>query len=162
MRVLYLTLFLLLAGCASSKPTEAPTEESIINPILGSWEHIDSGNTIHFLSTGTVTIEPGDLLAAINRFQNTQRNRYTSHLLNSGRYEISSENELTLYVTADWTGKGRGARRPQEKRVTSSIIFELEQGDHSTLVLKKKNLLQEGEESLNSEEELHFSLIPIE
>ena len=155
-------VLLLFVGCSASKKVESPVEELSINPILGSWTEEESGDTIQFLSNGTFLIESGIVLAAINRFQNTNRNRYTSRLLNIGRYEYLPDNELALYVTADWTGKGTGARRPADKRVESIIIFTIENAGNATIVLHKKSLTQGSEEDLEDTQELNFTLLFID
>ena len=157
-----LIIILLVTGCSSSDKAALPIEEKepTPNPILGSWTLDNSDAVIHFLSTGRVTIEPGDILATINRFQNTERHRYTSNLLSAGRYEVLNEKEIVLYIVADWTGKGTGARRPTSKRVESVILFDFEVKANSTLFLQKKSLTQgESNELINSEElqlTLHF------
>ena len=155
-------VLLFFVGCSTSKKIETPPEEQLINPILGSWIEEESGDTIQFLSNGTFLIESGIVLAAINRFQNTRRNRYTSRLLNIGRYEYLPDSELALHITADWTGKGTGARRPSDKRVESTITFTVENSSDSTLVLHKKGLTQGSEEDLNDTEELNFTLLFID
>ena len=155
-------VLLLFVGCSASKKVESPVEELSINPILGSWTEEESGDTIQFLSNGTFLIESGIVLAAINRFQNTERNRYASRLLNIGRYEYLPDNELALYVTADWTGKGTGARRPADKRVESIITFTIENAGNATIVLHKKSLTQGSEEDLEDTQELNFTLLFID
>lgn len=153
-----LTVLLLVTGCSTPNKATRPIEESTRNPILGSWELENSDSVIHFLSTGRVTIEPGKILAMINRFQNTERNRYTSNLLSAGRYEVLNERELALYVTADWTGKGTGARRPTDKRVESAILFDFEVNDNSILFLQKKKLTQGDSNEPISGEQLELTL----
>jgi|GEM_PF-6233487 len=158
-------IFLVLmffTGCSASEKIEQPIEELFVNPILGSWTEEKSGDTVQFLSNGTFLIESGLVSAAINRFQNTERNRYTSRLLNLGRYAYLPDDELVLYVTADWTGKGTGARRPADKRVESIITFTIESAGNSTLALRKKSLTQGSEEDLNDTEELNFTLLFID
>ena len=150
---------LFFVGCSASEKIEHPIEERAINPILGSWTEEGSGDTIQFLSNGTFLLESGSVLAALNRFQNTERNRYTSRLLNLGRYEYVPDDQLVLYVIADWTGKGRGARRPADKRVESIITFTVKPAGNSTLVLHKNNLTQGLDVGLNDTEELNFTLL---
>ena len=137
-----------------------PEEVRVQHPVLGVWGLEQHPDIILFLSSGEVKFEQGEILAAINRFQNTQRTRYTSRLQRTGRYEIIEPSELILYVTADWTGKGTGARRPTEKQVESRIVFDMQTLEGNVLTLRKKNMTQEGNETnLNEEEELVFTLI---
>ncbi|MBX2820219.1 MAG: hypothetical protein KTR29_11080 [Rhodothermaceae bacterium] len=163
MRATLILLVLLFAvGCSTSKKIKPPTEELSVNPILGSWTEEESGDTIQFLSNGTFLIESGNVLAAINRFQNTERNRYTSRLLTMGRYEYLPDDELALHVTADWTGKGTGARRPADRRVESIITFTIESVGDSSLVLRHKSMTQGSEEDLSHTDELNFTLLFID
>ena len=166
MRAIVIVLFLLhLVACSSSNSISVPPEEPLpppANPVLGTWELEDADTAIHFQPTGRLTIEPGHILSAINRLQNTQRDRYTSQLVQIGQYEVVNDEELFLHVTADWTGKGRGARRPAYKQVESTIVFELERLDQSTLLLNKKRLIQDEKEHINPEEVLQFTLILVE
>ena len=163
MRVFFTAICLLVAiGCSSSQKAAPVVEEPAQNPLIGTWTLQDSSSTIHFISTGRIIIEPGDILASINRFQNTQRDRYTSRLLSTGRYQILDNKEVALFVVADWTGKGSGARRPLEKRVESEIVFEFEVQDSTTLLLNKKMLKQRTENHLHSDETLQFRLLFVE
>lgn len=156
------TCLLLAIGCKTSNQPNVSEVIPAPNPVVGTWVFEESGGAIHFLSTGRISIEPGHILASLNRFQNTQRTRYTSQLLKTGKYDLNNENELILYVTADWTGKGTGARRPVYKRVESTIIFEYDIVNQSTLRLKKKNLKQGTEDNLHSNEELELTLAFVE
>ena len=159
MRVVVIVCFLgLMMGCSSSEDTIISTPDTAPNPIIGTWALQGTEDTIHFLSTGKFIIEPGDILYALNRFQNTQRTRYTSRLLNTGNYEINKQNELILLITADWTGKGTGARRPTNKRVESKIIFDYIPESDSTLTLRKKMLTQGTQTNQNSDEEFELRL----
>lgn len=163
MKVALAMAFLLFTqGCTRPNQTRIPEAPTTANPFVGTWAYEETGEAIHFLSTGALSIEPGEILASLNRLQNTQRARYTSRLINRGRYEISDSNDLILYVTADWTGKGTGARRPTYKQVESTIIFEYEIENRSILRLKKKSLTQGAEENLNPNEELQLLLTFIE
>ena len=149
---------MLMIGCSSSDKVVSTIDEPASAPLVGAWADSESGETIYFLSTGKVTIETGIILDTINRFQNTQRSRYTSRLLNTGTYIVSENGELTLFLTADWTGKGTGARRPANKRVKSTITFEFVMTNDLTLTLRKKHMTQGSEENKNSDEELLFTL----
>ena len=127
--------------------------------VLGVWQQENHKDFILFLSSGEVKFEQGELLASINRFQNTQRARYTSRLQRTGQFELSGDSALVLFVTADWTGKGVGARRPQEKQVESRIVFDIAV-EEKIVTLHKKTMTRQGDATnLNADEELSFKLI---
>ena len=114
------------------------------------------------MPSGEVKFDQGEMLTSLNRFQNTQRARYTSRLQRTGRYERAEDSELVLYVVADWTGKGTGARRPRGKQVESRIVFNMEWSEENTLTLRKKSMSQAGSETnIHEDEDLIFTLIQI-
>jgi hypothetical protein len=153
-----LVFFLLLTamGCSSSKKAA----EEAVNPMLGAWAlEGTSTSVVQFMSSGDLMLEQGDMLAAINRFQNTNRAKYRTRLLKEASYEFNGTDQLTLNVMADWTGKGTGATKAEDKSVASAIVFAVEDmGD--MLKLTKVNMTQSGSgtDNTNSDEELSFSL----
>ena len=64
-----------------------------------------------------------------------------------------------LNVTANWIGKGTGARRAEDKTVSSSIVFSVEEME-DTIKLTKINMSQSGSgtENTNADEQLAFTL----
>ena len=149
-------------GCSSSKNADSgsmPEMEAMPNPVAGTWATANASDTIHFMDGGEVMFEQGDILASINRFQNTERSKYISRLQKKGMYEWTNEKELVLTVMADWTGKGTGARRPADKTVESHIAFMVESMDDSQITLKKTNLTQGDQANLHADEDLTLTLM---
>ena len=153
-----LVFFLLLTaiGCSSSKDTA--TESN--NPMVGAWAMEGNSSTVvQFMSSGDAMIEQGDMLAAINRVQNTNRAKYRTRLLKEATYEFNGSDQMTLNVMADWTGKGTGATKAEDKSVASTIDFSVQDmGD--TIKLTKISMTQSGSgtDNTNADEELTFSL----
>ncbi len=152
-----LFLALIYVGCSSSKDA---VEEAVPNPMLGAWV-MDGSTTgaLQLMASGDATLEQGDILAAINRHQNTDRAKYRTRLVKEATYEVNGPDRLTLNVMADWTGKGTGARRAEDKSVASSIVFSVStMGD--TIKLTKISMTQSGSgtDNTNADEELSFSL----
>jgi hypothetical protein len=156
-----LVLIVSLAGCSSSKESTDSMDSDTPPWVVGAWVPSDgSSGSFQFLANGDFLLEQGDLLASINRFQNTDRVRYLSRLVHTGTYEYDDAGQLTLHVMADWTGKGTGARRAPDKSVSSSIVFDIEGMDGGTLTLQKVSMNQSGSDAddMNSDEALSFSL----
>ena len=159
--ITFALFILVFSGCSSSKSpsdTAAAVEDAMQSPVAGTWAVDGGSDAIHFMDSGDVMLEQGDILAAINRFQNTERARYISRLQKEASYEWNDASELILHVTADWTGKGTGARRPEDKQVDSRIVFDIESMDENTVTLRKKSMTQNGEEK-HADEELAFKLM---
>lgn len=153
---------LLIAGCSSSKKSASIPEVTV--PVVGAWTMQDgNGGALQFMSNGEFTLEQGDILAAINRFQNTDRARYISRLIKNGTYEFNGPDKITLNVMADWTGKGTGSRRAEDKSVASMIVFAVEDLGGDTVTLRKVSMTQNGSgtDNMNSDEALSFSLMRI-
>ena len=151
-------LLLMSMGCSSSKESSSDVVDS---PLAGSWamEGGSSAMEIQFSPGGEATIAQGAVLTAINRFQNTDRAKYISRLVKTATYDYNGSDQLTLNVMADWTGKGTGARRAEDKSVASAIVFSVqEMGD--TIKLTKLNMTQSGSgtDNTNASEELSFTL----
>ncbi len=156
-----LAFFLLLSvGCSSSKDAAKDAAMDMASPLLGSWGMEGaSASAVQFMSSGDVMIEQGDVLTAINRHQNTDRAKYISRLVKEASYEMNDAGQLVLNVMADWTGKGTGARKAEDKSVASSIVFSVqEMGD--MVKLTKVNMTQSGSgtDNTNSDEDLSFTL----
>ncbi len=156
-----LGLALIGAGCASTAPdaasnVHAPPE----SPMTGRWVPGDSlTGAVVFLPSGLLVFEQGTLLASINRLQNTERRRYISRLRESGRYEVTADDTLVLHVTADWTGKGAGARRPADRLVESRIVFDIVSLDDERIQLEKNEVVRGEAGNLNAGDELTLVLV---
>ena len=153
-----LVFFLLLTaiGCSSSK--NASSESN--NAMVGAWAMEGNSSTVvQFMSSGDAMLEQGDMLAAINRVQNTNRAKYRTRLIKEATYEFNGSDQMTLNVMADWTGKGTGATKAEDKSVASTIVFSVQDmGD--TIKLTKISMTQSGSgtDNTNADEELTFSL----
>lgn len=154
-----LVLFLFLAvGCNSSKKTKAMEEAP--SPLLGSWVvQGKSSPVVEVMSASDIMIPAGEVYTAINRFQNTARAKYNTRLANKATYEFNGSDQLTLNVMADWSGKGTGSRRAEDKSVASSIVFSVqEMGDSIKLTKVSMSQSNSGTDNTNSNEALSFTL----
>lgn len=152
-----LLLALVYVGCSSSKDA---AQEAAPNPYHGAWVMDGSANgALQLMSSGDAVLEQGDILAAINRHQNTDRAKYRTRLVKEATYKLDSPEQLTLNVMADWTGKGTGSRRAEDKSVASTIVFSvIHMGD--TMKLTKVSMTQSGSgtDNTNADEELVLTL----
>lgn len=150
-------ILLLSAGCSSANKTAS---EVTNNPLVGAWAmEGESASAIMFTPGGDVTLDQGGIFTAINRFQNTNRASYNTRLVNTATYEYNGSDQLILNVMADWTGKGAGSRRAEDKSVASSIVFSVE--DMGEMVkLTKVSMTQSGSgtDNTNDGEALSFML----
>lgn len=104
-------------------------------------------------------LDQGNFMTAINRFQNTDRSKYNSRLSNTATYEFNGSDQLILNVMADWTGKGTGARRAEDKSVSSSIVFAVEDmGDSIKLTKVSMSQSNSGTDNTNAGEDISFTL----
>ena len=153
-----LVFFLLLTaiGCSSSKKASSEAE----NPMVGAWAlEGTSATVVHFMSSGDLMLEQSDMFAAINRVQNTDRAKYRTRLLKEATYEFNGSDQLTMNVMADWSGKGTGARKAQDKSVASTIVFSVQDmGDMIKLTKISMTQSGSGTDNTNSDEDLSFSL----
>ena len=142
--ILLTFLFASLAISACSSGKEA-VEDAAPNPYLGSWVMEGSNNgAISMMGSGDASIEQGDIMTAINRFQNTDSGRYLSRLNNDATYTMNEDGTVTLNVTADWTGKGTGSRKPADKTVASTIVFAVDGMQGNTVTLRQVSMMQDG------------------
>ncbi len=150
-------LLLLSSGCSSSKSASEATTNS---PVVGSWAIEGSDAQVLQLSpSGDAIIDQGNFMTAINRLQNTDRSKYNSRLSNTATYEFNGTDQLILNVMADWTGKGTGARRAEDKSVSSAIVFSVEDmGDMIKLTKVSLSQSNSGTDNTNPGENLSFTL----
>ena len=147
---------LIFSACSSGKEA---AEEMAPSPYLGSWVMEGSNNgAMSIMGSGDASIEQGDIMTAINRFQNTDSGKYLSRLNNDATFTMNDDGTVTLNVSADWTGKGTGSRKAPDKTVASSIVFAVDGMQGNTVTLRKVSMMQDGM-AVDNDRELTLSLV---
>lgn len=158
----FVALMIVAMGCSSSKESGDASGE-MAAPMAGSWTMADSQTGgIQFMGGGEAKIDQGAIMTAINRFQNTDRARYITRLSDTATYSYDAgANQLTLNVTADWTGKGTGSSKAPSKNVSSAIVFAVDSMEGNMMTLRKVSMSQGGSDTdnTNSGEDLMLSLM---